>query len=225
MCSKRCRNRALYLATRAKDHERRKPADPIARARYQRDRMRRLRREGLRREYEAAYYRRPEVQERYRLRWRELYGDPHPDVILAEPYTGHRWLEMARAAVGRPSDASAPWADDAWDDMGEAVLALLEGRDMKQAIAEYRSQEYVSRRLTIRADDWREDDDYDKWFDSVLPAVPSAEDSFFATPANMGVRAKFHKGSNRRRFGNNQGRQEPAQRRRRRDAGWRAHAA
>ena len=192
---------------------------------YSRERMRRLRRSGARREYEAAYYQRPEVRERYRLRWRDLYGDPHPDVVIPAPYTGHRWLDMARAAVGADFDGSQPWADDYHDEMGEAVLALLEGRDMKQAIVDYRKAEYVPRHLTLHDEgDWADEDGYDRWFDSVLPAAPSAEDSFFATLPNMEVQAKFHHGSSRRPYGNNKGRQEPAQRRRRRDAGWRAHA-
>jgi hypothetical protein len=183
--------------------------------------MRRLRKAGLKKEYERGYYQRPEVRERYRLRWRDLYGDQYPDLEVAAPYTGHRWLEMARAVVGAP-DPEAPWADDRWDEMGEAVLALLEGRDMQEAVVAYRKAEYVPRHLTIRADDWRGDEDYDEWFDTVLPATESAEE---VAVAHLEVQARFHKGSNRRRFGNNRGHQQPSERRRRRDPGWRAHAA
>ena len=204
-CTPRCKGR----------RDRQRPG----RREYEREYRRAERAAGKRRDYEHEYYRRPEVQERYRLRWRELYGDPHPDVVVAAPYTGHRWLEMARGVAGVP-DPEAPWAEDKYDEMGEAVLALLEGRDMEEAVAAYRKQEYVSRHLTVRVEDWGGDEQGERrWFESVMPQAPSAEDEFIAT---LEVDARYHHGSNRRRFGNNRGQQQP-RRRRMRDAGLRSH--
>jgi hypothetical protein len=99
--------------------------------------------------------------------------------------------------------------------MGEAVLALLEGRDMKEAVAAYRRQEYVSRRLTLRLDDWKDDDGYERrWFESVMPKAPSAEEAYMQNviPTRV-VGPEYHHGSNRRPYGNHRGRQEPSERR------------
>lgn len=114
---------------------------------------------------------------RNRLRWRNenFYG-----LEVAPPYSGHRWLDMARAATlrGKDLDGSAPWADDYYDEMGEAVLALLEGRDMGEAVKSYRSKEYPTRKLNIHLGDWRDDDGPMRWFEAQLPTMPSAEDEY-----------------------------------------------
>ena len=159
---------------------------------------------------------------RERVRWQGLFGDS--GVVLAEPYTGHRWLEMARDVVGKPSDPSAPWADDYWDDMGEAVLALLEGRDMKEAVRAYRTKEYVSRHLTIRMDEWKDEGQEGRWFESVMPKAPSAEEEYLSSEPSVELSIPFHMGSNRRRYGNRNKQEQPSERRRK-DAGWRKHAA
>lgn len=63
--------------------------------------------------------------------------------------------------------------------MGEALLALLEGRDMEEAVSAYRKREYIPRRLTIRLGDWRDDESSQaQWFESVMPTAPSAEDEY-----------------------------------------------
>lgn len=153
---------------------------------------------GKRRAYEFSYNRRPDVKKKNRVRMMfKWYNDPewrasqimrmrstiYPEVVVATPYTGHRWLDMARVAVlgSTNLDDSKPWADDYHDDMGEAVLALLEGRDMKQAVKEYRSKEYVARRLTIHLGDWGDDEErQNRWFDTLMPTTPSAEDEAIA---------------------------------------------
>lgn len=181
-CSARCKGK----------RDRLKPG----RKQYEREYRRAERASGKRRAYEKEYYQRPEVKERYRLRWydpvyrekalgqwRERYYKANPRVEVAAPYTGHIWLDMARKVVRPDLDDSAPWADDYHDDMGEAVLALLEGRDMAEAVRAYRKQEYVPRKLTIHYGDWRDDDGVDRWFDRQMPTVPSAEDEYLDAEA------------------------------------------
>ena len=150
---------------------------------YERDYRRAARNAGKLKAYERAYYQRPEVRARYLARYYAFYRDPFIDIPINNPYTGHRWLDMARQAVlkGKDLDATAPWADDYYDEMGEAVLALLEGRDMETAIKKYRSEEYPARMLSIRLDDWRDDDNEGRWFDRITPPVPSAEDTYLDT--------------------------------------------
>jgi hypothetical protein len=161
---------------------------------------------GKLRDYERAYNRRPEVVLKNRLRMRE----PHFGMVVPSPYTGQRWLEMAREAVGAP-DPEAPWADDRYDEMGEAVLALLEGRDMKEAVSAYRKSEYVPRHLTIHMGDWGDDEDQqNRWFESVMPTAPSAEDVAIARLEPQPLR---HWGDNPRRFNKNKGQSTPSNRR------------
>jgi hypothetical protein len=141
------------------------------------------------------WYNDPEYRQRQLARW----GIDYPEVVVAAPYTGHRWLDMARKAVlgSKNLDDSQHWADDYHDEMGEAVLALLEGRDMGEAVSAYRKQEYVPRRLTIRYDDWRDDEDAGSWFDRVMPTVPSAEDQYL--DSKVYTETRFNDVSTRRR--------------------------
>lgn len=163
---------------------------------------------GKRKQYEFEYNRRPEVKERNRKRmmWK-WHNDPeyrarelirmrstiHPEIVVAAPYTGHRWLDMARKLVAPQLDDSAPWADDYHDDMGEAVLALLEGRDMNEAVREYRRKEYIPRKRTIHMGDWHDDDEQaQRWFDKSMPTTPSAEDQFIDTlPIEVYTKTRF----------------------------------
>jgi hypothetical protein len=108
---------------------------------------------------------------------------------------------MARRAVDGNNrlDSTAPWADDYHDDMGEAVLALLEGRDMKEAIKEHRKREYVPRNLTYHMGDWH-DDGVDRWFDRQMPTVPSAEDEYLdSEPVVFYTETRFDNVSTKRR--------------------------
>lgn len=201
----------LYCSIVCKSRQARRRPERLG---YERRYRARLRKAGRLATYEYEYNRRPAVVERQSLRWRGLFGDP--GLPIPSPYSGHRWLDMARAVVGSPNP-EAPWADDAYDDMGEAVLALLEGRDMKAAVSAYRKQEYVSRRMTIRMDDWRAADDYEhRWFESIMPKAQSAEDEYMQKVVPVRAPdAGYHHGRNRRRFGNNRGRQQPSERRKR----------
>lgn len=153
--------------------------------------------------YGFKYSQRPEVKEKNRLRMRKQWWENTeyrerqlerfkkmarkkyvPQTPLPAPYTGHRWLDMAASVVGRQFDPTAPWADDYWDDMGEAVLALLEGRDMKEAVKKYRSKEYVYRRLNIHLGDWGDDEErQNRWFESLMPKTESAEEEALANEA------------------------------------------
>ena len=127
---------------------------------YEREFRRSERAAGKRIEYERAYNQRPEVKARMIARYYAFYRDPFVDLEIPAPYTGHRWLDMARKAVGAGDlDSSTPWADDYHDEMGEAVLALLEGRDMAEAVTAYRKKEYIPRRMTMHMGDWGDDPD------------------------------------------------------------------
>lgn len=125
--------------------------------------------------------------------WRARYDKANPRVEIPAPYSGHVWLDMARQVVGKDFDPTAPWADDYYDDMGEAVLALLEGRDMKEAVKEYRRREYVPRRLTHHIGDWRDDDGHDRFFDRMMPTTPSAEDEYLdSQPIVLYTQTRFN---------------------------------
>lgn len=204
---------------------------------YERDYRRSERLLGKRKQYEFEYNRRPHVRERNRLRmlwkwhndpeWREkerarMRRTIHPEVEVPRPYTGHRWLDMAAKVVGTGFDDTGPWADDKWDEMGEAVLALLEGRDMKQAVKEYRSKEYVPRRLTIHLGDWGDDEDLqNRWFEKVMPQAESAEDEALANETiGYYVQARFNNVSTKNPKMKHKT-QQPSRRRMNNGKGWR----
>ena len=159
----------------------------------------------------------PEYRERQLARWR----DPFAGTVIPAPFTGHRWLDMAREAVTSSFvNPLMPSSDDYYDDMGEAVLALLEGRDPKQAVKEYRSQEYASRRLFVRMGEWGDDpDEQNRWFEKVMPKAESAEDEAIAREtATYYLKTPYHHGSNGRPMRNRT--QQPSRRRMNNDAGW-----
>lgn len=160
----------------------------------------------------------------FRERWRRLFGDRHADLTIPNPYTGHRWFDMARQAVNGGRDVSPEFRDYGYnDEVGEAVLALLEGRDMGEAVKEFRRNEFIPRRMTVFMGEWHNEDD--NWKpDALLPSAPSAEDEAVANEAVVSyfTPARYSAGKNRRRFGNNRGRQQP-HRRRMQDASLRSH--
>jgi hypothetical protein len=156
-CSVRCRGRWAY-------------SQPHIKA-YQQSYAKRPDRRAVRALANAKLYATDKYKEWARERWRRKN---FVGVEISAPYTGHRWLDMARRAVKADLDSSAVWADDYHDEMGEAVLALLEGRDMEEAITAYRRKEYVPRRLTIHMGDWKDDDDERR--EGLMPASPSAEE-------------------------------------------------
>lgn len=222
-----------------------KYCSPNCRARANRDEHRRAyerayransRAAGKRKAYEFEYNRRPEVLERNRKRMKDKwYNDPEyrqkqlarwsnpfANVQIAAPYTGHRWLDMARNAVSKTwVNPLAPWSDDYYDDMGEAVLALLEGRNVDEAVKEYRSKEYRSRKMFIRMGDWGDDEDEQrKFFEKVMPQDESAEDQYFA---GVVVADRFNQVSKKRRRMKHKT-QQPSYRRRKDGRSWRKHA-
>jgi hypothetical protein len=167
-CSMKCRGRWAYSQPHIKAYQKAYSQRPDRRAAA------------------AARSRKRYATEEYRTwarnRWRqaEFFG-----IEIPAPYTGHRWLEMARQAVGAEHlDSSTPWADDYHDEMGEAVLALLEGRDMDEAVKDYRRREYIPRNRTLHLDDWGDDpEEQARWFEKVMPTVESAEDEVVAGEA------------------------------------------
>lgn len=111
------------------------------------------------------------------------YSAPEP---LPAAYSGHQWLEMARAAVGTVTLIEGTEISDRYyDDMGEALLALMEGKDPKEAVRAYRKQEWQARYLTKHIGDWAGDDPVDAWhrWEAVMPQTQSAEDAFMETLA------------------------------------------
>lgn len=159
---------------------------------YEREYIRKARAMGKRKKYEFEYNRRPEVRKRNAARmnfkWhndpvyreeykRKYYRIKHPEVVVQSPYTGHKWLDMAREAVSKERfiDPLTPWADDYYDEMGEALLALMEGRDMREAVKQFRSQEYPMRHA-VRMGDWHSEDEEERWANEIMPTVESAED-------------------------------------------------
>lgn len=221
-CSQRCKTKAART--------------PHRRA-YEREYRRTERLLGKRRQYEFEYNRRPNVRERNRKRmlfkwhndpeWRErekarMRTTIYPEIVVPRPYTGHRWLDMAANIVGTGFDETAPWADDKWDDIGEAVLALLEGRDMKEAVRNYRKKEYAARNLTVHLGDWGDDEDeQNRWFEKVMPQVESAEDEALANESvQFYAQTRFNNVSNKSRRMKHKT-QQPSRRRMNNGKGWR----
>lgn len=95
---------------------------------------------------------------------------------MAAPYTGHQWLEAARAAVA-PGQTEFGWElyDRYNDEMGEALLALLEGGDPKAAVVEFRKREFIPRYMTTHFSEWASEEQ--EWrLEEVVPRDDSAED-------------------------------------------------
>lgn len=160
----------------------------------------------------------------YRERWQSLHGDA--GVEIPQPYTGHRWFDMARDAVNGGRDVDPAFRDFGYnDEVGEAVLALLEGRDMGQALKDYRAHEFVPRHLTLYLGDWKDDDEGRE--STVMPSVPSAEDEYLAQePVTYSVKARYHHGQNDRPTnGSRQSRTQPSRKRTRDGKSWMKHAA
>jgi hypothetical protein len=224
-CSKSCRSRGYYLSHGGVSRKRR----PKGRVAPRKPRPRTPERI----EYERGYNRRPEVMERQRLRARAEYV-PTPRrrkprfgtySTIPAPYTGHQWLDAARKAVGTQLDLGlmTEASDRYYDEMGEALLALLEGKDPRQAVTEYRKREFVPRHLTSHIGDWSGgDEDYarDRW-DAVMPKAPSAEEEVEAREAVL-TKVRYHAGKLGGHMG--PGRQAQPSRRRMKDAGWRKNA-
>jgi hypothetical protein len=211
---------------------------------YERQYFRRPEQQIRRQSYAFRYNRRPEVKarnrERMRIKWwadadyRQSQlerlrnymrrANPFKDVVVPVPYTGHRWLDMARQAVAPHGfSPEATWAEDYNDDMGEAVLALLEGRDMKEAVKQYRRREYVSRYLTTRWSEYKDEDghSYADWF---MPWEPSAEEEVVAIESvRVAVKSKFYrKGGMSRKMKHRT--QQPSRRRMKDGKSWLKHA-
>lgn len=195
------------------------------------------------REYQKQYAQRPErrlsvrlrMRARYateeykawaRERWRRLFRDPFSGVQIPELYTGHRWLDMAREAVSGGRDVPPEFRDFGYnDEIGEALLALLEGRDMEEAVREFRAKEFVPRHLTVFTSEWHDDEDRQYLEDQNMPTSPSAEEEAVAAEAVVyRLKERFHWGKGRRRFGNNKGQQQPSRRRMKDGPSWKKHA-
>jgi hypothetical protein len=222
-CSKACRNKGYYEEHRG--DRKRRPKRTLTEKKalkslydriyhpiyYQRNRERKL-------AYGRRYNLLPHVRERQRARYYALYRDPYIDIEIPTPYTGHRWLEMARGLIAPHHDPTGPTAEWLHDEMGEVLLAIMEGRDPKDALRQFRNREFVSRFLTVSMSDWKTGkDDESRWFDQVMPTVESAEEEAMI---RFEIKARYHRGSNKP-FRDGKQRQQQPSRRRMKDAGWR----
>lgn len=72
---------------------------------------------------------------------------------LPAPYTGHPLLEQARQLAGSWY-GNTLYDAGREDAAGEAVLALLEGRDPREAIRAYRAEETAWQRMTMPLAEW-----------------------------------------------------------------------
>jgi hypothetical protein len=115
---------------------------------------------------------------------------------MTVPYVGHQWFDAARKAVGPVQfEFGLELLDRYNDELGVAVLALLEGGNPKAAVIEFRKREYVPRYLTASISEWQGDADQEYKLDR-LPSVPSAEDTYIASlPAPRWPR--IHMGASR----------------------------
>jgi len=160
----------------------------------------------------------------FRERWRRLYGDPHPGLEIPTPYTGHRWLDMAREAVNGGRDVDPDYRDFGYDDeVGEALLALLEGRDPQQAVKAFRAKEFIPRHMTVFTSEWHDSDDLSYQEDKHMPKAPSAEEEVMA---GFAVITRYHHGQNDRPKNNSmKSRTQPSRKRRQNGRSWMKHAA
>lgn len=179
---------------RVPHRQRRSAYDRARHPRYYAEHRRRILEAGHRR-YATDEYRRYALARYYEMQdSAEIRA-----ATIQHPYTGHRWLEMASRAAGGYVDPTAPWADDRFDEMGEALLALLEGRDPKLAVKEYRSREYVSRSMTTRISEWSEDERTQGW-ERFFPAPridtgPEQPEE----PVQLTTKGRFHMGKGKYR--------------------------
>ena len=87
-----------------------------------------------------------------RMRWSNWYWGQPGVASAAEPvpmpYVGDPVFEQARAAARISGDYSVDWGQH--DIIGEAVLAILEGRSPDEAVRKHRAAEKALDRLTNR---------------------------------------------------------------------------
>lgn len=210
-CSIKCRGKWQYSQPHIREYQRLYAQRPDRRL--------------VRRLAGRARYATEEYRKWARERWRRLFRDRFAGTPIPEPYYGHPWLDMARNAVNGGRDIDPAFRDFGYnDEVGEALLALLEGRDMGEAVKEFRRREFIPRHLTMWLGDWKDGDEDRHKEDRVMPSAPSAEEEVVTAETVMTLfqSGRYDKGANRRRFGNNKGQQQPS-RRRMKDKSLRSH--
>ena len=102
------------------------------------------------------------------------------DVEIQSPYSGHRWFDKIRELVGPMPDQTKPWSDRWNDEMGEAVLAFLEGKDPQEGLTkarkDYNMMEY--RQVYISQLEYADEERGGSWESRIVPTdvQPVAED-------------------------------------------------
>lgn len=90
-----------------------------------------------------------------RMRWSNWYWGQPGVAAAAEPmpmpYVGDSVFERARAAARISGDYSVDWGQH--DILGEAVLAILEGRDPNEAVRQHRATEKAIQSRRAYVDD------------------------------------------------------------------------
>lgn len=83
--------------------------------------------------------------------YRDRYVPAPPVEPLPMPYVGHPLFEQARRAANLYTDYASDFGQN--DRIGEAVVALLEGRDPKEAVSRWRRREAAHERRGVRLSD------------------------------------------------------------------------
>lgn len=158
--------------------------------------------------------------EAYRAYMRGRYYRPYRDVRVDLPDLAHGYsgdaFDSVRAIVGPPPDSSAPWFDDWAEKMGTAILAAAEGRDVREALKEYRKSEFIPKYRTVRLGEFKQEDAFK--LDKILATENLTENEALAkiTAAEAPSRKeKFSMGSSTVKFGKgyNKSRTAPSRRR------------
>lgn len=176
----------------------------------------------LKNAYWRAYAKRPEVKARRQARYRERYrtdegfrdrildrsrrisaGKRHHIPDLTHGYVGPAFDHL-REKVGQPPAWDTPWFDEWAEKMGTAILAEAEGKDVEEALKEYRKQEYTNKYLTDRFGEWESDDERFR-LDKVLATENITEIEALAKIAaaeKPKTRTRWHMGDNERPHSN-----------------------
>jgi hypothetical protein len=108
-------------------------------------REREARRYRLKREHILAKRREPRAKQlraAQAARWRAAHASAAVDrTTLPDPYQGHVLFDAAHALVGRVWYGDTMYDPLKEDAMSEAILAMLEGRDPREAVRHYLAAE------------------------------------------------------------------------------------
>lgn len=178
-CKTQCQNRYYYVHKGTySERERRKPPMSAAEWRehkreYDRQRLRDPAIRAAHNERNRRKYRTPEYRAYSLARYHRSAGGYHTRVHVRHGYTGHRWFDLVRKVVGNPPSEDSVYFDKWADRMGAGVLALLEGRDVAEAVKEHNRKEYIPNNKQVYISDWQGENEYKQ---GQIGTSPSAEE-------------------------------------------------